>query len=364
MLPEDTEDREPELTRLRTEIMAGKGPDAFVLNSPIPGTVTNSGEILEPLFPNVEKSMYSHLFLDVEEMVQNSEIVALDSCNQTVMDVGVTGDGRFLLPLTYTFSGIMVDRSALEDPDYTFSTLDQLLQSDQETLKGLFSYSTLGMFPNCLGLLADYQGQNLLVTSESLQTAIEQGESFAAYQDEQYSGSTARLGGLAASWSDWMNLPYEETAYNVYPIPNPEGGVTAAVTMYAAINRNASHPQEAFALIEQLFREELVTQAGYEVNGYHYCTTFHFGNSGGYMAALPVQDQLLLDYIEPNTQEATMASLRAAVERIDSAKVYSDLDLDIYDLYETWHFSYGQLDTPLEELVEQTISSMEMTLAE
>ena len=51
-----------------------------------------------------------------------------------------------------------------------------------------------------------------------------------------------------------------------------------------------------------------------------------------------------------------MASLRAAVERIDSAKVYSDLDLDIYDLYETWHFSYGQLDTPLEELVEQTIS--------
>ena len=51
VLPEDTEDREPELTRLRTEIMAGKGPDAFVLNSPIPGTVTNSGEILEPLFP-------------------------------------------------------------------------------------------------------------------------------------------------------------------------------------------------------------------------------------------------------------------------------------------------------------------------
>ena len=366
VLPEDTEDREPELTRIRTEIMAGEGPDAFILSTAIPGAVLDpsTGETMESLFPNVEKSMYSPLFLDLEDMVQQSEIVDLENCNQAVMDVGVTGDGRFLLPLTYTFSGIMVDRSALEDPDYTFSTLDQLLQSDQETLKGLFSYSTLGMFPNCLGLLADYQGQNLLVTSESLQTAIEQGESFAAYQDEQYSGSTARLGGLAASWSDWMNLPYEETAYNVYPIPNPEGGVTAAVTMYAAINRNASHPQEAFALIEQLFREELVTQAGYEVNGYHYCTTFHFGNSGGYMAALPVQDQLLLDYIEPNTQEATMASLRAAVERIDSAKVYSDLDLDIYDLYETWHFSYGQLDTPLEELVEQTISSMEMTLAE
>ena len=51
-------------------------------------------------------------------------------------------------------------------------------------------------------------------------------------------------------------------------------------------------------------------------------------------------------------------------QRIDSAKVYSDLDQDIYELYETWHFSYGRLDTPLEELVDQTISSIEMTLAE
>ena len=52
------------------------------------------------------------------------------------------------------------------------------------------------------------------------------------------------------------------------------------------------------------------------------------------------------------------------MERIDSAKVYSDLDMDIYNLYETWHWSYGRSEEPLEELVERTISSMEMTLAE
>ena len=81
VLPDDTEDREPELTRLRTEIMAGEGPDAFILDATIPGTVTDSGEPLEALFPNVEKSMYSHLFLDLEEMVQNSEIIELENCN-------------------------------------------------------------------------------------------------------------------------------------------------------------------------------------------------------------------------------------------------------------------------------------------
>ena len=69
------------------------------------------------------------MFLDLEDMAQNSEIVDLESCNQVVMDVGVTSQGRFLLPLTYTFSALLFDRSALNDPDYTFSTLEELLQS-------------------------------------------------------------------------------------------------------------------------------------------------------------------------------------------------------------------------------------------
>ena len=180
VLPSRAEDREAELTRLRTEIMAGEGPDAFILDATIPGTVTDSGEPLEALFPNVEKSMYSHLFLDLEDMAQNSEIVDLESCNQVVMDVGVTSQGRFLLPLTYTFSALLFDRSALNDPDYTFSTLEKLLQSDEEALKGVIARNTLGLFPNCLGPLADYEGQNLLVTQESLQAAVEQADAFAA----------------------------------------------------------------------------------------------------------------------------------------------------------------------------------------
>lgn len=82
VLPNNTEDRETELTRLRTEIMAGEGPDAFILNATIPGYVTDLStmEPTEALFPNVEKSMYSHLFLDVEEMVQNSETIDLANC--------------------------------------------------------------------------------------------------------------------------------------------------------------------------------------------------------------------------------------------------------------------------------------------
>ena len=192
---------ETELTRLRTEIMAGEGPDAFILDATVPGTVTDSGEPLEALFPNVEKSMYSHLFFDLEDMAQSSEIIDLESCNKTVMDVGVTEDGRFLLPLTYSLSALILDPSILSDPAYVFTTLDELLQSDEEALKGIMAWGTFRLFPDCLGLLADYTDQNLLVTQDSLQQAIEQADAFSAFQEHMFPRrSGKRQGGASAFW--------------------------------------------------------------------------------------------------------------------------------------------------------------------
>ncbi len=222
VLPSNLDDREPELTRLRTEIMSGDGPDAFILSPTIPGTVTDSGETMEPLFPNVEKSIYSHLFLDVEDMVQQSEIVDLESCNQTVMDVGVTGEGRFLLPVMYTFSTHVLDRSALNDPDYTFSSLDELLKSDEETLKGTLAWSTFKLFPNCLGVLADYEGQNLLVTADSLQNAMEKADALSALQDETYSGSPAVYQDGFTGYG-LQGLGSSDTVYSFFPGPIRRG---------------------------------------------------------------------------------------------------------------------------------------------
>ena len=351
VLPNNTEDRETELTRLRTEIMAGEGPDAFILDATVPGTVTDSGEPLEALFPNVEKSMYSHLFFDLEDMAQSSEIIDLESCNKT-----------FVLPLTYTFSGLILDPSILNDPAYVFTTLDGLLQSDEEALKGIMAWGTFRLFPDCLGLLADYTGQNLLVTQDALQHAIEQADALSAFQDEAYSQSPALYqGGRTIGANHLMSLAREETEYAVLPIPNPQGGVTAAVTFYAAINANAAHPQEAFDFIELLYSEELVTQQGFEVNGMHYGTMFDYGDNG--FLAIPVKDRLLLQYAEDSgLLPGTLASFQGALDRIDSAKVYSDLDLAIYQMYSTWHFE--RPEETLEELVDRTVSTMEMTLAE
>ena len=44
VLPTGAEKRESELTRLRAEIMAGGGPDVFILDTTLPGSVGDSSE--------------------------------------------------------------------------------------------------------------------------------------------------------------------------------------------------------------------------------------------------------------------------------------------------------------------------------
>ena len=69
---------------------------------------------------------------------------------------------------------------------------------------------------------------------------MEQADAFVALQDEAYDTRELAYTGLGRSvgWNMLSELQREETAYAVFPVPDQEGGVIAAVTTYAAINRN------------------------------------------------------------------------------------------------------------------------------
>lgn len=356
ILPAEEARRETELTRLRTEIMAGEGPDAFVLNTYMPGVL----DPLETLFPNVEKSMASHLFLDLEDMVQESELIDLEHCNQAVMDAGVNEDGRFVLPLLYHFSGVVLDCSFLQDPGFTFSSLDELLQSGEDALLDVFSRSGYTIFPNALGQMADYQGMNLLFTQEELLQTTQQADAlYAGMTDYGMTTGAQNLGYPGRFTLETLRMAeYADTPYAFFPVPDREGNVTPGVTLWAAVNRNAAHPQEAFTFLEQLFRTEFFNQEGIKVGERWYGNLLTYGSYLGF----PVKDESYFQSIEEDVNPQTMASLRAAVARIHSAKIYSDLDKEVYDMYDTW--KYGPPEDSLEERVERTYSTLEMTLAE
>ena len=355
VLPRETQEREQLATRLRTEIMAGKGPDAFIL-----GTVDPlAAEPLEGLFPDPEKAMRSHLFLDLEELVRKSELVKLEQCNALVMDTGVLGEKRFLLPILYTVSGLAMQKSDLQDPDYTFSTLDELFSGAEPGLCQAADTRVVTFFPHLFGSLADYDTGELLVTQNQvldMMKSISQAQESAQTPEEtQVTAVTA--GNVGSAFFD--QTAALDCAY--FPIPNREGGVTGTVRVFGAINANTTHVGEAFSILELLLSDDVQGGTGLKAKGKTYCNLFPFGNFLN--RSMPVKDGLTEKLFGLSQEQADAAQEMA--EKITVVRLPSTLDVMLYSLY--WDYPKNAPVEMVEEWEKQlpmVISSMEMALAE
>ena len=105
-IPDETnETRSYVIQQMRTEIMAGKGPDLFLL--PSGGETINC----EPLFLNVEEAMHSGIFLPLDDLIAEAEILNMENHFQVIMDAGKVGDKQLVLPLIYNYE--------MNSPGYT-----------------------------------------------------------------------------------------------------------------------------------------------------------------------------------------------------------------------------------------------------
>ena len=66
-LPADGEERELEIERLRTQIMAGKGPDVYLINSASDGAT----QMETPLFSNPYKTMQSGALASLDRYMES-----------------------------------------------------------------------------------------------------------------------------------------------------------------------------------------------------------------------------------------------------------------------------------------------------
>ena len=68
------QERDIAITRVRTEMMAGKGPDVFLMDMTcsFKSLSANSGKLLDPLFRFPEQAMDNRLFLPLDEYMEAS----------------------------------------------------------------------------------------------------------------------------------------------------------------------------------------------------------------------------------------------------------------------------------------------------
>lgn len=227
VLPLDMTIRENEIQKLQIEIMAGKGPDLYVLTAPMEMST------VEPdLFDNPYQIIQSGAFAPLDSYMDEDSYWKEGSYKKEFLEVGKHGGKQYLLPLTcsyYVLAGIQ-DIDILEGKSLgewlEYAKLSENLPLRQCIIEGLSQFGGRWFQP-----AVDYETGQVRFDKEKWKQF---GETYFVAlkkfrQQEQYTEEpTYRI-----SHMNEVDLSSEETHFQV--MPDLDGRKMAAVSAYGAV---------------------------------------------------------------------------------------------------------------------------------
>ena len=245
------QDRDNIMTRVRTEIMAGKGPDLFLCSHRLYGYDAGPDDM--PFFKFPVQAMSNRIFLPLDDYIEEAGNIDWDSMQPVVMEGGRNQEGQQIVPLSYTFETAIFDGSYT--PEAKFPMTWQQMTEDPDPNIRAASY---GHMYNIIGELADYSKDAPAFTEEELLGWVTKQYDIWQTVPKEYRDVKCIMmdQGYLSDLDENFSLGGKEE-YTMIPLCNISGGVTANITTFAAINRNARYPDEAFKVIEYLLDPEV-----------------------------------------------------------------------------------------------------------
>lgn len=348
VLPKNDPERAGTLTRIRTEILAGEGPDLFICVCP------RTYDDPQSLFLFPENSMDNGIFLSLDSYIQTASNMGWENLSDVIMDAGKNEKGQLLLPLSYTFKVLMMEKSQSSYDKNITMNWDDMVNSDDATIQLASGGSIYDGFAD----LADYKKDILLFAENDLlshaEKELEINEKLT--QDVMEPLHILGLTYLHAPKEGLGDVLLSEGNTDLMMIPkyNTEGGISARVTSFAGINRNTDYPEEAFNVLDILLSKQ--TQQNCPLYG------LFFG--------VPTQNGLCqlsepaMGYLEKWTMsDDNFAQFESLREKINSVAFSSTMDIEIDNIIFEYLQSSGSQED-LEKIVHKTYMTMQMMLAE
>lgn len=368
-LPKEGENRAAALTRTRTEIMSGKGPDLFLCGC------TNPQIDEQPLFRFPDQAMGQGLFLPLDAYFAQARFTDFDKLLPIAMEAGRNEEGQLLAPLAFTMPITVFRKSEVQhEHSRTMTRAQQLAGDDAMRLSAAAGPA------NCLyrsagfRTLADYESETLCFSQEELGAYLEECRRVSSEQAGPDAPDRFATG-LCVNFIDVpdSNVTYLDSghhgglrstdAFTMVPIYSNEGGYAAYITSFAAINRNTQKPEEAFLLLDYLLspagaRSELygrlLDQVGMPVR-------MDLGEMGAPVAAVAGGVWWMSDenYQEYCGLRDNISAIRFSTPfELEIRKAYWDIDSI------AWKRSQGEKTDSAEKILADAYRTMKMELAE
>lgn len=252
-------ERSQALRRMSTEILAGKGPDLFVsdcwngtmLDLSFLGIENGDG----PMFNFPSQAMKNHLFLPLDDYIENAEFMEFDKLNPAIMAAGRNEEGQQILPMTFDFQVTKYIPSAFNLPYETPKSRQEMLDSGCPVLEYAanggdgFQNTLLDAFSQTIDPDKDVPGFTEDALVERALDVWENGQKLAQGEwDFDYDTQGGQIIPISSVLRDHLTGPDGL----MVPSYNDAGGISAYVTMFAAINRNANYPDYSFRILDKL----------------------------------------------------------------------------------------------------------------
>lgn len=283
ILPTDTQERSVYIQQLRTQILRGAGPDAYMLPT--------SNELMvdaargyewfsvAPLFPDVVQAMDNGMFRDIGRLYDEDTELDTQSLKTAVMEAGVRDGKRFVLPLRYDIPVIYADVESLAALGMQQSDLEQdadklmaqVMELGNPEISGAFALLSTGAFSQWM----DYEQQQVRLDAATVsavlrnyQTLESQRAQFGAkmnvrnYCNMAYEieNGLVRYRLYVGSLTDMVEYApvyqYEQRELAVLPMRSIGGDVVAQVTYYGAVGSGCKDPELAYSFLRMFLLEE------------------------------------------------------------------------------------------------------------
>lgn len=382
VIPKSGTERESVMTRLRTEIMAGEGPDVFIMAGP-GGPFYNANT--DSFFSIPEQAMESGLFLPLDKYMEKSELTGWDNMTQVIMDAGRNEYGQQILPISYTFPVTFYRESDVSHTPSTDITWMDMLEDETNILTaaavwtdgnitdqhfdGMEAWYESPQLEYILGDLVDYSNGTLLFTEdELLQRITDVLELADQYNDGKFADIPTHYQNYMQPEFDidvwtkgtdedyFKDIPQTENL-TMIPLYSDDGGISATILYYAAINANTRCADDAFYILDHLFSE--TQQKSSDIYSMFAC-----------MQGLPMQNDLMrsshptkqwrMGWYMSTDKFEKYDTLRNQITNVHFRSV---LDVELQSLYKNCYAAYsgeGSIDT----LVHTSYENMKRMLAE
>lgn len=360
VIPQDDEKAELKITSLKTEIMAGEGPDVFILKAKQP---TEEGS-LTGLFSDPKKAMSMGIFLKLDDYIARAKYMEPSKYPDVIMDAGKNADGQYILPYAYNYTLAAYQTSDLKNPDKLPMSFDEVVSmTDSDIYQNVQMYM---FYPQIFTQIADYENDTLLFTEDELTESAMNciGASELLY-DENSNGKHSIYWGMASNFEVDVQMSPEwrdNNAHTFWALPNTDGGVTACINVYTAINSHTKQSENAFSFLDVVYSPQVLDGEGFCIGDKYY--------ANGGSARMDWNNGILFTYGAlgqkvAQLSESDKAQLQAIYDRINCARFNTDMDQSLYDMSLRMSMVYGtENEAKCQSIVDETYNSLWMKMAE